>query len=81
MVNSSGLGRGPGRLHRDTAWDPDLPRAVPFGAALLAAGVLLLTTAAHPVVAVVCLIVGAALLLRSLRQVRATLFARHARRM
>ena len=35
--------------------------------------------AAHPVVAVVSVIVGAALLLRSLRQVRATLSSRHAR--
>jgi len=81
MANSSGPARGPGRLHRDSAWDPDLPRAIPFGAALLAAGVILLVTAAHPVVAVGCVIIGPALLLRSLHQVRATLAARHAQQM
>jgi hypothetical protein len=48
---------------------------------LLAAGVILLVTAAHPVVAVGCVIIGPALLLRSLHQVRATLAARHAQQM
>jgi len=81
MANSSGPARGSGRPDRASAWDPDLPRAIPFGIALLAAGVILLVTATHPVIAVVCVIIGAALLLRSLHQVRATLAARHARQM
>jgi hypothetical protein len=80
MTNDSEPHRVPDRMSaRYAAWDPDCPRAIPFGAALLVAGLILLVTATHIVVAVVCVIIGAALLLRSLRQVRATLSARGAR--
>ncbi len=75
--SASAPGRPPDRSRE---WDADLPRAIPFGAALLTAGIILLATTAHILVAVVCVLIGAALLLRSLRQVRATLFARHPRR-
>ena len=55
MTNDSEPHRVPDRMSaRYAAWDPDCPRAIPFGAALLVAGLILLVTATHIVVAVVC---------------------------
>lgn len=78
MANNDCPDHGSGRRNH-VQWDPDLSRAVPFGTAVLAAGVILLVMGAHTVVAAICVILGAALLLWSLRLVRMNLSARQVR--
>ncbi len=60
-------------------WDPDLPLPIIYGAAVLAAGVILLVMGTHPGVAAICVILGTALLLWCLRLVRVNLSARQVR--
>ncbi len=76
MANNDRPDHGSGRRNH-VQWDPDLPRAIPVSAAVLAAGVILLVMGTHPVAAAICVILGAALLLWCLRLVRANLSARH----
>ena len=76
MANNDRPDHGSGRRNH-VQWDPDLPLPIIYGAAVLAAGVILLVMGTHPVVAAICVILGAALLLWSLRLVRANLSARH----
>jgi len=75
MANDDRPDHGSGRRNR-VKWD-DLPLPIIYGAAVLAAGVILLVMGTHPVVAAICVILGAALLLWCLRLVRANLSARH----
>ena len=75
MANNDRPNHGSGRRNH-VQWD-DLPLPTIYGAAVLAAGVILLVMGTHPVMAAICVILGAALLLWCLRLVRANLSTRH----
>ncbi len=76
MANNDRLNHGSGRRNH-VKWEQDLPLPIIYGAAVLAAGVILLVMGTHPVVAAICVILGAALLVWCLRLVRVDLSARH----